>query len=466
MQAEQDERREADGNDSAEENALDSGSSEDEEDEGDAEAGTAQHSKHSAAALMAAGADPLQKGFRSVTAQLLMKYGGTPSKQSLHELKEEELQNLQEHSESEEVDESSEDDGGSSMDDDPDEEGLDVEEDASKEEEASIHGSASGESEGERGENGAGVRQLSGRRGEGTTAAAVVGVGDRSKHAGAEEEDDFGLVLSDAEGGSDSDEGEGEGAEVQEGAGSEADADAEDADEDEDDLAAAEVGEEEAEEILRQIEEYTQRAVLSNGRGAVAAEEGSGEEDNQMELIMQAIAIKRGQYGKGLDGKGDHDEGDVSGDSTQDGAEDVVPYTPAVPQDAAEFSQMAKGLSAGGVEELVRRIRMYNANVLNAEGRVGLQQLCAVLLRRYTAAAAERPLPQQELQGLVGALLGLVAEVPLYAATLVRAHLKKLFEKARGALEGTEYVLTHACNLLQMHVVNLSRSRLYISCSC
>lgn len=438
MQAEQEERHEAAGNDK-EDNALETDSSDDEEDEGDAEARIAQHSKHNAAA---AGADPLQKGFRSVTAQLLMKYGGTPSKQSLRE--------LQDDDEIETGgDQGSEEHGGSGMDDDDEEEECsDVEENASPEEEnedGSSDEEHSGESEG-RG-NGVGVRLPTGRM------DGEMHVGNDRMHAGAEEDDDFGQLVSDAEAGSENDEGTGEGGKsVLEGAGSQAEGE-EEGDEDEGKLAAAEVGEEEVEAILRQIEQYTEQGRQANMQGAEdGSEEGSGEEhDDQMELLMQAIAIKRAQNSAGLSAggkdasggaqksdKGDHDAGDVSGDSTQDGAEDVVPYTPEVPQDAAEFAQMAKGLSAGGVEELVRRIRMYNANALNAAGRVGLQQFCAVLLRRFTVAAAEQPLPQGELQGLVGALAGVVAEVPLYAATLVRAHLKKLFEKARGALDGTE----------------------------
>lgn len=433
MQAAQQEKREAAARDLRQDGSEAESSDEDEEDEGDAgdtEMGTAHVDKYPAAAAHAAGDDPLQKGFRSVTAQLLLKYGGKPSEQSLKELQED-----------------TDGDSSNSSSKDMDDSGQ----------QSDVEGRASQGEEERRDElhNGQGAGKHVHVHVGGRAAAALA---DRSLHAGAEEEDDFGLVLSDAEEIEESDEDAREGAQRAdeldtENAGSE---------EDEDALAAAEVSEDEAQAILQQIDQYVQGQASANWTAAGAGGVGSSDDeamdadDSQMELLMQAIAIKRAQlsggasaqaigvHGAGPVDDGRSSDGDVSEHSTQDGADDVVPYTPAVPQDADDLAQMTKGLSTRGVAELVRRIRMYNANALNANGRVGLQELCAVLIRRYAVAAAERPIPQGELQGLSGALGAIVPEVPLYTATLIRAHLKTIFEKARGALDGAEY----ACHLL------------------
>lgn len=359
-------------------------------------------------AARAAGDDPLQKGLRTLTAELLLKHGGQPTAKSLQELQEDGTGDSS----------GGDSDGGGSGD---TEAGSDGGGDTDGEE-SSEDGSEDAE------EDGGGPRATRGVSVNGIAAGGV---------AAGEEEDSFGGI----DGGDD----DGEVGGGSDGEGS--------------DVDGSDVGsmdEEEQATLAAQMDAAVRAA--GSGEPGSAGESGSDSDggDEMLALLQQAIAIKQaggcngnateaaslaaaaagGKAAKRERRSAEVAERDAAAAAAEEEASMArLPLAPAVPRDAAALAGMAEGLTGRAVGALVERIRSANAAALNADNRVGLQAFYGVAVGHYAAVAGARPPQRSVVEGMVAPLAAMAAEVPLYAATHARAHLRAMFDQAHAALE-------------------------------
>lgn len=328
----------------------------------------------------AAGDDPLQKGLRALTAELLLKHGGKPTVQSLRDL--EERGGGSESGSGEQSEEAGMQSGeeGSKGGESAQEEGSDGEDTAPEEGseggsggDTDVDGSDAGSMDAE--EQAALAAQMdAAQRAAGLPAGAE---GDGGDSAGSSDDDLLELLKQAIA----MKRGEGRDASAAGGSGGKA-------------------GKRDAQQ-----------------RGEAAAAAGSGEArnaDRRAEVAERDAAAAAAE---------------------EEAALAQLPQAPRVPQAAAELAEMAAGLPGRAVGALVDRIRSANAAALNADHRVGLQAFYGVAMGHFAAAAGARPPRRREVEGLVPALTAIAAEVPLYAAMHARTHLRAMFDTAHDALE-------------------------------
>lgn len=111
-----------------------------------------------------------------------------------------------------------------------------------------------------------------------------------------------------------------------------------------------------------------------------------------------------------------------------------LPYTPDLPASYEEFESIAKALSAGQLQEYIRRIRVCHATSLSTGNKKAMQEVYGIVMQHYASLAHRHPLPSNSLDALLPHILELTAAVPFYAATLARARLQKAHETMVEAL--------------------------------
>jgi nucleolar protein 14 len=129
--------------------------------------------------------------------------------------------------------------------------------------------------------------------------------------------------------------------------------------------------------------------------------------------------------------------GGATSSHTEDVSDDIS-FTPPLPKDYASFARMVSRRCGADAVTLVQRIRAFHAATLAADHKVRLQGLYNCVVQHFAEVAGARPLNRDVLDSLTPLLVTMTLEVPLYAASLARTLLLTMYHHFNGCLKSPE----------------------------